>query len=225
MSALTEETFTFQGDLPKNFGLRAQAHYYPVDKGCSVSRRALLREFETEPMFENKERHYQFEIPVSYRAGTCAVKLRRVGLYIYGRYGEQDWQKTYELGGLYAVDQLPEGSPSFDGAGVMRKQAQCEWLFQLSKARSRRNSIEKMLVCKNAGAYLPINGLVGKAVVIDFLISEVEKPGWNRRWIKTKAGWKPCQGTAQSERCQVESTFKTFKLNGRECTVYPNCTE
>lgn len=133
MSALTEETFTFQGDLPKNFGLRAQAHYYSVDKGCSVSRRALLREFETEPMFENKERHYQFEIPVSYRTGTCAVKLRRVGLYIYGRYGEQDWQKTYELGGLYAVDQLPEGSPSFDGAGVMRKQAQCEWLFQISK--------------------------------------------------------------------------------------------
>ncbi len=225
VSSLSEETFTFQGKLPKGFGMEAQAQYTRLDPNCAVSRRDLYREFTTESLFSDAATEYRFEIPVFYRVSGCRVRLDNVGLYTYGKYGVADWQYSRDLGGLYVVYQLPEGSPGFDNYGSLYKSAQCEWLFQLSTARSRLGNISKLLSCKNDGAYLLVNELVGKVVEIDFSVSEIERPGWDKRWIKTNAGWKPCQGTAQSERCQAEPTFKVFKMNGRECTVYPNCTE
>src|SRR5690606_36523972 len=31
----------------------------------------------------------------------------------YGRYGDKDWQQTYDNGGLVIVDKLPDGAPAF----------------------------------------------------------------------------------------------------------------
>ena len=225
VSSLSEETFTFQGKLPKGFGMEAQAQYTRLDPNCAVSRRDLYREFTTEPLFSDAATEYRFEIPVFYRVSGCRVRLVNVGLYTYGKYGAADWQYDRDLGELRVVSEPRADIPAFDERGFFRKRANCEWVFQLSKARSRLGNIEKQLFCSGDGSYLLLADLVGRFLAIDFSVSEVERPGWDRRWIKTNVGWKPCQGTESSQRCQAEPTFKTFKMNGRECTVYPNCTE
>jgi hypothetical protein len=216
---LAGESFTLEGQLPANFAIRAQAHY-GVANSCDG--RSQTRSFERD--FEDTPHAYQFRIPVSYRDGLCEMQLARVGLFIHGRYGDKDWQRTYDNGGLMLVDTLPEGAPGFDASGTLSKTAECTWLFQLSRARSREGEISKLLNCKNAGAYLASNDLPNKMVRLIFTVNAEEEPSVNRRWIKTDNGWRPCKGTEQSERCQATPKFKKFQLNGHECISYPNCT-
>ena len=220
IASLTGEGFTLEGQLPPDFSLKAQAHY-DVANNCDWRSRA--RSFESG--FQSKPQQYRFEIPVSYREGLCEMRLARVGLFIHGRYGDKDWQQTYDNGGLVLVDSLPQGAPTFQADGTLSKTAECTWLFQLSKAYSRAGEISKLLSCKGAGAHLVRQELPDKTVRLDFQVNPVEEPSYDRRWIKTDSGWRPCMGTEISDRCQTPPKFKTFKMNGQECTVYPNCKE
>jgi hypothetical protein len=211
------ESFTLAGELPANFFIKAQAHYY-VANDCDG--RSQAKSFSND--FKTQAQPYSFDIPVNYRDGLCEMRLARVGLFINGRYGDKDWQQTYDNGGLVIVDKLPEGAPGFQADGSLTKQAECTWWFQVSKVYLE---LSKLLNCKGAGAYLLRDELPGKTVKLEFRMNPVEEPSYDRRWIETPAGWKPCQRTETSERCQTAPIFKTFKMNGRECTVYPNCTE
>jgi len=214
------ESFTLQGQLPPNFALKAQAHY-GVANGCNGSSRT--RSFESE--FEHDAHEYRFRIPVNYRDGLCEMRLARVGLFIHGRYGEKDWQRTYDNGGLVLVDALPEGAPGFDANGRLSKTAECTWLFQLSRAYSRKGEISKLLTCTNAGAYVVGQELPGKLVRLSFEVEQEERPSRNNTWINTPGGWKPCVPRAGWQRCQEPPVFDKFKMNDQECTVYPNCKE
>lgn len=216
-SSLASESFTLEGELPANFSFKAQAHY-GVANGCDG--RSQAKSFESG--FLSDPQQYRFTIPVSYREGLCEMSLARVGLFIHGRYGDKDWQKTYANGGLVIVDKLPEGAPGFQSNGTLTKQAECTWWFQVSKLYLE---LSKLLNCKGAGAHLVREELSGKTVSLNFQVNPEEEPSYDRRWIETPAGWKPCQETETSERCQTPPIFKSFKMNGRECTVYPNCTE
>ena len=84
VASLTADSFTFEGQLPPNFSMRAQAHY-GVANGCKG--RSQARSFESG--FQDAPQQYRFKIPVSYRDGLCEMQLARVGLYIHGRYGEK----------------------------------------------------------------------------------------------------------------------------------------
>lgn len=86
-SSMAGENFTLEGELPANFSLKAQAHY-GVANGCDGRRQA--KSFESG--FQSDPQQYRFRIPVSYREGLCEMRLARVGLFIHGRYGDQDWQ-------------------------------------------------------------------------------------------------------------------------------------
>jgi hypothetical protein len=220
LASLTGNSFTFEGQLPPDFSMRAQAHY-GVANGCEG--RSQARSFESG--FQDTPQQYRFSIPVSYRDGLCEMQLARVGLYIHGRYGEKDWQRTYDNGGLVLVDTLPQGAPAFEADGRLSKTAECTWLFQLSKAHARKGQISKLLSCKGAGAHLVRDELPGKTVRLDIQTNPEEEPSYDRRWIKTDSGWRPCMGTETSERCQTLPIFETFEMNGQECTVYPNCKE
>ncbi|KJH85052.1 hypothetical protein UF78_00570, partial [Stutzerimonas stutzeri] len=112
MATLTGDSFTFEGQLPANFSMRAQAHY-GVANDCKG--RSQARSFESG--FRSTSQQYRFSIPVSYRDGLCEMRLARVGLYIHGRYGDKEWQRTYDNGGLVLVDTLPQGAPAFDSDG------------------------------------------------------------------------------------------------------------
>jgi len=152
--------------------------------------------------------------------------LGRVGLFIKGRHGEQMWQQTYDNGELRVVEEVPEGATRFRADGTLHRKAVCTWWFQMSHAISRRGEIEKLLRCAGAGAYLTENELAGKTVRLDFVLSSDEKPSYRNSWIKFPEGWKPCLPKPGGwVTCQEPPIFQTFKMNGRECTVYPNCTE
>ncbi|WP_312591514.1 hypothetical protein [Stutzerimonas nitrititolerans] len=217
------ETFTLEGELPANFSLKAQAQY-SVANECNG--RWQAKTFQSN--FDSAPHQYRFKIPVSYRDGLCEMKLGKVGLFIYGRYGDKDWQQTYDNGGLVIVDKLPEGAPAFGEDGVVAKTAVCSWWFQLSKAKSRRGEISKLLSCKGAGAYLPVSELDQKTVRLNFEVDKQERPYLRGYWLKTQRGWKPCTGrwvNKFEELCTEPPQFRAFRMSGRECTVYPNCTE
>ena len=222
LSSLASESFTLEGELPADFSLKAQAHY-GVANGCDG--RSQAKSFESG--FHSDPQQYRFNIPVSYRDGLCEMRLARVGLFIHGRYGDKDWQQTYDNGSLVIVDKLPEGALGFKANDTLTKQAECSWLFQLSKAHSRQGLISKLLTCKGAGAHLVHDELPGKTVQLAFTLTGDERPYMNGYWLKTRLGWKPCTGrwgTKFEELCTEPPQFRTFEMNGRECTVYPNCT-
>lgn len=214
------ETFIFEGELPADFSLKAQAEY-DVANECNGSWQ--IKTFQTN--FESTPQQYRFKIPVNYRSGLCEMQLAKVKLTINGRYGEKEWQQTYDNGGLVIVDKLPEGAPAFGGDGVLAKTAVCSWWFQLSSAKSRRDQISKLLNCRGAGAYLIRDDLSGRKVKLSFLVNAEEEPSQDDTWVKFPTGWKPCLPKPGWPNCQRPPVFKTFKMNGRECTVYPNCTE
>lgn len=220
LGSLGGETFTFEGELPPDFSLKAQAEF---DVASECSGRSQVKTFEQD--YGESFQQYRFKIPVNYRSGLCEMQLGKVKLFIYGRYGEKDWQRTYDNGGLVIVDKLPEGAPGFGADGVLAKTAVCSWWFQLSKAKSRQGLISKLLSCKGAGAYLVSGGLPGRTVRLQFQANLEEQPYRDNTWIKTSRGWKPCLPKQGWQQCQDPPVFKKFKMNGKECSVYPNCTE
>ena len=226
LGSLFAERFTFEGELPADFYLEAQAHYYVTESHCPglVSRSQLTKRFETQ--YQSTPHNYRFAIPVSYRVGICQARLYRVGLFINGRYGEREWQQIYDNGELRIVDELPEGFTGFQPDGTLHRQAVCTWWFQMSHAISRKGEISKLLNCSGAGAYLVGQELAGKTVRLDFAINPEEEPSHDDTWIKFPEGWRPCLPRPGGwVRCQKPPIFQTFKMNGRECAVYPNCTE
>jgi hypothetical protein len=70
----------------------------------------------------------------------------------------------------------------------------------------------------------------GKTIKVIFDISSEESPAVGDNWVKFPAGWKRCMGDSLEDPyafCGDNKTnFKPFKMpDGRDCTVYPACTE
>ncbi len=220
LAPLTGQSFTLEGQLPADFAIKAQAHY-SVANGCDG--RSQTRSFQRD--FEDAPHAYRFRIPINYRDGLCAMQLARVGLYIDGRYGDKDWERTYDNGSLALVDTLPKGAPGFDASGTLSKTAECTWLFKMSTAISRKGEIDKLLSCKGAGAFLVTSELPDKIVSLSFNLSQNEEPAKLNTWIKTHDGWKPCLPKPGWQSCQNPPIFQKFKMKDQECSVYPKCTE
>ncbi|WP_260523652.1 MULTISPECIES: hypothetical protein [Pseudomonadaceae] len=217
---LGAESFTLEGELPADFALKAQAHYGAAG---SCDGRSQTKTFKAD--FDSHPHEYRLRIPVNYRDGTCDLPLARVGLFINARYGDKDWQQTYDNGGLTIVDQLPEGAPAFQPDGTLSKTAQCSWLFQISKLELE---LSKQLSCKSAGLYLSRDQLPNKTVTLTFKLNDEDRPYLSGYWLDTDTGWKPCTGrwgTRFEELCTDPPQYRTFQMDGRQCTVYPNCTE
>ena len=237
--------FTFAGELPADFGIRVSARYYPLNpERCQTFSmgtggyvvRDGYKQYETE--FKSKPSRFSFDIPLSRHVGLCNMALGRVAFFMGGRYGERSWDKDGDHGVIAIAETRPEWAPTFDEQGTQRMRGYCTWLFQISRLRLE---LEKLLNCsrtdetweqendpykrRSIGLTVGLDELPGKTVVLDMRVSPEEEPSVDRRWIQTEAGWKPCQGTETSERCQSPPIFKTFKMGQRVCTVYPNCEE
>ncbi|WP_313338318.1 hypothetical protein [Stutzerimonas nitrititolerans] len=188
------ETFTLEGELPANFSLKAQAQY-SVANECNG--RWQAKTFQSN--FDSAPHQYRFKIPVNYRDGLCEMQLSKVALFIYGRYGEKDWQQTYDNGGLVIVDKLPEGAPAFGEDRILAKTAVCSWWFQESKLYLE---ISKLLNCRGAGAYLVRDELPGGRVMLSFQVDAEEEPSHDNTWVKFQTGWKPCLPKPGWSSCQ-----------------------
>ncbi|WP_339516191.1 hypothetical protein [Pseudomonas sp. RL_15y_Pfl2_60] len=215
------DTFTLRGTLPANFKIKAEAYYGSTDGTCSA--RGDGNTYKSTQ--DNTPHSYEFKIPVSYHKGLCTLTLARVALYTTGRYGEKDWQQTYDNGGLRVVDKLPAKAPDFNTQGELVKEAQCTWWFQMTKAKSRQGEISKLLDCKGDGAYVVTENLPGKVLTININENPEEEPAQDDTWVKFPAGWKPCLPKKGWPNCQTPPVFQKFKMDDRVCTVYPSCTE
>ena len=229
------DTFTFKGQLPAEFGIDAIAFYGPNDldkascqtvvfdePGKAVVRRHV-EQYTAE--IKGQAQDFSFEIPLSYYKGLCGMSLGRVKLEINARYGSQDWQQAYGRGGFYFVKNTKPETIKLGEDGLLDISSTCTWLFQQSKARSILGEIEKRLMCTGAGAEFTAHNITSKTINLHIEVNPQERPSMRNRWIKTDTGWMPCQPTEKSDRCQTPPTFKTFKMNGRTCTVYPSCKE
>ncbi len=229
------DSFTLVADLPKGFGLSITGWYGPVDKtrlNCQVTNlydneqqaRNLGKGFDIPINPEAKSTSRT--IPLTYYVGACELRLGKVKMDIDGRYGEQIWQKTYANANFYIHKRAPEDEQGFDNNGTRQVDAQCTWLFQQSKAKSRLGEISKLLTCKGADANLQYDQLAGKTVKLAIEVNPEERPYYKDTWIKFPNGWKPCKAEDNDWIwCRTPPTFQTFKMNGQTCTVYPGCTE
>ena len=234
--ALTErhglQSFALEGDLPAQFGLAVTAWYSPVHPSglnCQTTDlnsdkpriRSLGKGFDI-PVSTTANTSRR-SIPLSYYVGACAMRLTQVEMKIRGRYGQQPWQKTYADAVFYVRRHLPEGEAGFAPDATLTVDSQCTWLFQESKLNLE---LSKLLTCKGAGANLQYDQLAGKTVRLAISVNPEEEPSHEETWIKFPSGWKPCAHESSGWRwCRNPPTFKTFKMNGQTCTVYPGCTE
>ncbi|MGL4315624.1 MAG: hypothetical protein ACRCTL_03300 [Pseudomonas sp.] len=241
--------FTLEGSLPADYAFKYTAYYQPErpaactfyspSAGGEVPRKHI-EQAETETRAEPQQ--FSYRIPLSYHEAGCEMKLVNVDLLAFATYGARDSEFGRDGGSLRVYGSLPESVPHFSESGVRELRGKCMWLFRVI---GKSNRLRKILACHKAdehwqvpqdydkrsgvGASLRRDELDGKTVRVEFQQSEEEQPSVRDTWIKTSGGWKPCLGDGVDDPygfCDTQTqAFRTFQMNGRECTVYPNCTE
>ena len=90
------------------------------------------------------------------------------------------------------------------------------------RALNANGDMEKRMI----GGRLQRDQLADSTVKLVLSVAKEEEPYFGRSWLKVPEGWKLCIKTKETIRCQSPPTFTDFKMpDGRDCTVYPNCTE
>lgn len=245
-SSLVSESFTLQADLPANFKFSGDAYYAPAaGQNCTVpgtgnSRAPDRKYFDTD--YQPEAHRVEFQVPLTARAGGCALVLSSMRIELSGKWGEgkwgADWGQTHrDYASLSFRDELPAGYPNMPASGEKVLPGQCTWLF---RTMGPERAIRKILQCRGLddqgqvlkrlpGGALQRDQLAGKTVRLVIGLAQEEEPYYNGYWFRTDAGWKPCGGRwgrDMEELCLDPPQFKDFKMpDGRTCTVYPNCTE
>ena len=239
------ESFIFAGDLPANFMLQATTKYYAIEPelcqtySLGLGRNVTRQGYEHyDTGYADQPHQFSFNVPLTKHIGRCSMQAYQVSFRIRGRYGEKDWQTHSSTGGIGITATQPDGAPAFSPEGTATMRGVCTWLFQIS---SRYLELGKLLICsetdeswelapemidrRSIGDTFGRDELPGKTVFLEIRENPLEEPSMYRRWIETANGWRPCSGTEKTDRCQNPPAFKTFEMNGEECTVYPGCKE
>lgn len=241
--------FTLSGSVPADYAFKYTAYYQPEQPmactfyspgmGGQVPRKHIEQQ-ETETKAEPQS--FSYRIPLAYHEGGCKMKLVNVDLLAFATHVPGDFGTGRDGGSLGVYDTLPESVPHFPKSGIKELRGKCMWLFKIS---SLRYDIDKILVCHKAdtqwqvpqdydqrsgvGASVRRDELDGKTVRVEFRPSQEARPFYRGTWIETDKGWKPCLGKGLDDPygfCRGNTKdFRPFQMNGRECTVYPNCTE
>ena len=232
------ESFTFTADLPPNFAYYAIAKYAPA-KGqtCTVTLDdnpylGFNREWRTEYAPES-------EVPIYRTVKGCRLAIYRIDLEINATYGKTRGDFSGDTTAVIVREQLEEQyKGAFDATGESAINGQCQWLF---RTIGPDRYITKLLDCKKiddqgmvtkgrpVGAYT-LNQLPGKTVKLKIKLANEEQPGWGDTWVKVPNGWKRCIGEGPEDQrgyCNGNyKDFSNFKMpDGRDCTIYPGCTE
>ena len=230
-SMMQTESFTFQADMPENFTINPVAYYASAsgDSCSSKNRIQSGQSIETRPV--------EFKLPLTDTTRGCSMVLTNVVLHIEGQWGKRELDMSLQRAGLSIRDEPTENLRPFPTSGPLVFQGQCQWFF---RTMGPYRYIVKILECRAldangvvqkslAGGALQRDQLAGKTVKLILREAKEEQPYFDRYWIKTNSGWKPCKGNWGrdiEELCVTPPQFKPFKMpDGRDCTVYPNCTE
>ena len=230
-SLLQTESFNFQAELPENFTISATT-YYDAASGESCPGHKVIKSDQPKGT-----QLIELKLPLTEKVKGCSRVLKSVVLNIEGQWGKRELDMSLQKAALYIRDEPTETTRPFPASGPLVFQGQCQWLF---RTVGSRRFIRKILQCRAldangivqkslAGGSMLRDGLAGRTVKLVLTEAKEEEPYFDRYWIKTMSGWKPCKGNWGrdiEELCVSPPQFKPFKMpDGRDCTVYPNCTE
>lgn len=246
------ESFTLIATTPANFGFTSKAQYAPrAGQDCKTYVPGLGGEVTRHQQktdridVKNIEQTERFDIPMEYRIAGCVMDLTRVDTRIDGSYGPTSLDIGGDGGGISISNSTEEAAPKATDSDEIKFRGICSWMFQLSVARIQKDGISKILSCTATDKHWSVNedrysrgkpggtlsrdSLPGKVVHFEVRFSPEETPASDGKWQKFPNGWKPCLGKGINDVygfCRGNTKdFRPFKMNGRECTVYPNCTE
>jgi hypothetical protein len=231
-------TFTFTADMPPNFSYEAIAVYVPA-KGetCTVPGGRGTGVGYNRKWRENYQPNS--EIALRRTVSGCPLVIRRVELDIYAVYGKDRGDFGVDSARVFIRDEVKDQYKSvFNEAGESTFFGECQQLFRTS---GKPRILRKLLDCKTvdaqgelkrgkpSAAYTP-EQLPGKTVRMHIKLADEERPGWGDTWVKVPNGWKRCLGRGFEDQrgyCNGNYTdFSTFQMpDGRQCTIYPGCTE
>jgi hypothetical protein len=238
-SVAQQDSFTLITELPPGFKFKGVATYIPrTGESCTVPDREG-RNFPGKKFFKkelsNEAQAAHFEVPLISNEGVCPLVLDNFEYQVDAKYGAARLDLGRAFSGISFQDGSAESPPP---PPVLTLQKQCEWLFRTA---GPDRYIEKILKCKsvatsgqenrpNAKGPMRRNEFAGKTIKVVFSIAKEETPYMGDTWVKFPEGWKRCMGKSLEDPyafCRGNTTdFKPFKMpDGRDCTVYPNCTE
>ncbi|WP_310349197.1 hypothetical protein [Pseudomonas sp. BE134] len=231
-------TFTFTADLPADFAYQAIAVYVPA-KGetCTVPGGR-----NTEVGYNMKWReNYQpnAEIALRRTVSGCPLVISRIKLDINATYGKTRGDFGGDSAGVVIRDELaPQYKRAFNEAGESTFFGECQWLFRTS---GKPRILRKILDCKKTDAQgepgrgrpfsaYTLDQLPGKTVRMRIKLADEERPAIGNTWVKVPNGWKRCMGdNFQDQYAFCFGNYKDFSgfqmPDGRQCTIYPGCTE
>lgn len=232
-------TFTFTAELPPGFAYEALAEYEPINS--SETCRAIEIRKTANRFNRNWREKYEpvSEIVIRKTINGCPMVIRRIDLDIRAAYGK-DWSDiSAESAAVVIRPELEDRyKGTFNDQGLSVFYGECQWLFRTS---GKPRILRKLLDCKETDALgKPEPGrpfaaythdqLPGKTVRMKITLAAEERPAIKDTWIKVPNGWKRCMGDNFEDQyafCYGNYTdFSTFTMpDGRQCTVYPGCTE
>ncbi|UWF46753.1 hypothetical protein NYP20_15475 [Pseudomonas sp. N3-W] len=247
-SYYSSDHFTLVVTMPANFGFASKAQYSPKEgQDCKVYNPGLggwvtrHQQKSDKTAAKDTEQTISTKIPLEYHIAGCAMEVTSVNYEVDATYGPDAWDHDLDhAGGLAIVD-----AGSATATSGTEQRGLCTWLFQISTAKAKKGEIEKILSCSAAdekwqvpenrpvrrkpGGAFERSTLSGKSIKLVLRLSSEERPAIGDTWQQFPEGWRPCVGKGVDDPygfCRGNTkNFKTFSLNGRECTVYPNCTE
>ena len=229
------KTFTFQADVPENFTVTGTANYKPAPGETCIPPSGEA--FTTGSLFFKPEQpktahQVEFKVPLTDDDHGCSMVLRGLKLTMEGQWGPRELDMGQETASFSVSDEPSEQTPV-----VQVFKGQCQWYFRTMgpyryivkipncRALNANGDMEKRMI----GGRLHRDQLADSTVRLVLSVAKEEEPYFNRYWIRTAAGWKPCKGNwgrDMEELCVIPPQFKKFKMpDGRDCSVYPNCTE
>ena len=230
------KTFTFQADVPENFTVTGTANYKPAPGETCIAPSGEA--FTTGSLFFKPEQpktahQVEFKVPLTDDDHGCSMVLRGLKLTIEGQWGPRELDMGQETAS-FSVSDEPSGQTPV--AQVFK--GQCQWLFRTMgpyryivkipkcRALNTNGDMEKRMI----GGRLHRDQLADSTVKLVLSVAKEEEPAVGDNWVKFPTGWKRCMGKGLDDRygfCRGNTTdFKPFKMSdGRDCTVYPNCTE
>jgi hypothetical protein len=234
-----QDSFTLITELPPGFSIKGEASYVPrTGETCSVPPKTSrnypgLKFFEQK--LDNDAQTAHFEVPLTNNKGGCPLVLDTFAYEVDAKYGA-DFRN---VGRAHTGVSFRDGdAESTSPPPILVLQKQCEWFFRTA---GPKRYIAKILKCKSVetpgqAGDSDIKGqmqrvqFAGKKIKVIFSVAKEEKPYMGDTWVKFPEGWKRCMGESLEDPyafCRGNTTnFKPFKMpDGRDCTVYPNCTE
>ena len=231
-SLLQTESFNFQAELPENFTISATT-YYDAASGESCPGHKVIKSDQPKGT-----QLIELKLPLTEKVKGCSRVLKSVVLNIKGRWGERELDMDMDTAGLSIRDEPTETTRPFPASGPLVFLGQCQWFF---RTMGPYRYIVKVLECRALdangvvqkslmGGSMLRDGLAGRTVKLILTEAKEELPAVGDNWIKFPTGWKRCMGKGLDDLygfCRGNTTdFKPFKMpDGRDCTVYPNCTE